>query len=146
MLDKLRQELLKKYSKHEKKWMFLNWIDQNWDIIFSNWVIETDEDIDTTLELLYNWIVKEKEEHINKIIIDIVDKVQMLTDDEQILSTDVKKYWFLIIWKDNDKSWVILPDIEWVADAKHSLSLIKSKYEMSGKVVVYSFTTNRIII
>lgn len=145
MLDKIHNKLFRNYWKSEKKWIFLSGIDKDGNTIFSNWVIKTDENLFDTVNLLYENFV-EPEEDVKYIVIDVVDKIQELNEAEQIFWTNVSKNWFLIICENTNESGLILPSIENVADAKHAISLVKNKCELSWDVEIYSFTTKKILV
>lgn len=148
MIEKIKEKIYLKYWKEEKNWIFLSAFDKSWELLFSNWVILTDEDIETSIETLYNGIIKSKEKEIKNIVIDIVDKIQEMSDPKEILAISPKEYGFLLVEYDatSKASWVILPNTEWIADAKHALSSIKKKYNLYWKVIIYTFTTTRIIL
>ncbi|MBS8122544.1 hypothetical protein [Candidatus Vampirococcus lugosii] len=145
MLDKIHNKLFRNYGKSEKKGIFLSGIDKDGNTIFSNGVIKTDENLFDTVNLLYENFV-EPEEDVKYIVIDVVDKIQELNEAEQIFGTNVSKNGFLIICENTNESGLILPSIENVADAKHAISLVKNKCELSGDVEIYSFTTKKILV
>ncbi len=146
MKERIKEVLYKDYSADEKKWIFFSWFDENLTELFSNWVVYTEDELDSCIDSLYSWVVEDHEKSLKYTVIDVVDNIQELTNPEDILKTDPQKYWFFLICQDSDDTWAILPNIEWVADAKHALSLVKKKYNLSGKVEVFVFTTNRIVI
>ena len=146
MKEIIKEVLYKDYSADEKKWIFFSWFDENLTELFSNWVVYTEDELDSCIDSLYSWVVEDHEKSLKYTVIDVVDNIQELTNPEDILKTDPQKYWFFLICQDSDDTWAILPNIEWVADAKHALSLVKKKYNLSGKVEVFVFTTNRIVI
>jgi hypothetical protein len=65
-----------------------------------------------------------------------ISKIPMITP---------KLYGFALV-DDAWTSWMILPWTKGVADAKHALFLIKQKYNIKGKVKIYIFTTDRLLV
>lgn len=146
MKELLQKYVFDKYSKEGNVGIFFSWFDKNWTQIFSNWVFQTQETLESVLENIYDWIIAEHEQNINMIAVDVISEKEELTNPNDILSTDIKNYWFLLVSLNDESSWIILPNTSWVADAKNSLSLIKQKYELSWNVSIYRFKTDRFVI
>lgn len=146
MIENIKNIIKDKYNLSESKWIFFSWFDQNWKLIFSNWLLETDKPLSTLIEDLYLWFIEKSKKKIKILICDVVTIITEITSYENIYSLSPKEYWFAMISIDSNSSWVILPDTFWVADAKNAFSLIKTKYWLKWKVRVYSFQTNRITI
>lgn len=77
--------------------------------------------------------------------VDIVTSLFEETNISKIPTTSVKQYGFYMI-DANNKSGVVLPNTKGVADAKNALYVLKQKYGISGKVKVFLFTTDRVIV
>ena len=77
--------------------------------------------------------------------IDIVTSIFEETNIGKIPDTSVRQYGFYVIDATN-KSGVILPNTKGVADAKNALYVIKQKYGITGKVKIFLFTTDRMIV
>ncbi len=83
--------------------------------------------------------------NIGLITIDIVTSLFEETNISKIPMTSVRQYGFYVIDGTN-KSGVILPNTKGIADAKNALFVLKQKYGISGKVKVFLFTTDRMIV
>lgn len=77
--------------------------------------------------------------------IDIVTTFFEETNIDKIPTTSPKLYGFAVV-DEHGKTGVILPATAGVADAKHALYLIKQQYLLQGKVKIYIFTTDRLLI
>jgi hypothetical protein len=103
--------------------------------------------LDTIIDSIYFWII-DKQYKNNKIVILLIDIVSNVVEwtIDHIIWTSSKEYWYCMVSESDNKSWAILPDISWVADAKNALYLIKTKYNMEWKVKLYKFNTDRIAV
>ncbi len=144
MLDKIKKVLFESYGSEEQKWIFLSWFSEEHWLIVSQGALTTDLSLHELLDVLY----KEIEENIKDIVfisIDIVSEIIQIERLDDALDKDPKEFWFALIWAEN-KSWVILPGIEWIADAKHALHHVKKKYDIQWNVEVFIFRTERIVV
>lgn len=146
MLEKIKKTVFKNYWIDEKKWAFFSWYEANWKLLFSHGVLDTDKDLEKVLEnLYYNYVDKQKE-NIKILLCEIVSSIIELTDNQEILSKSPKEFWFALISVESWKSWVILPDTQWVIDAKSALFQIQQRYSLDSKVKVFVFKTDKIQI
>lgn len=146
MIDEIKKYIFQKYQQDEKKGVFFSGFDSKWKLIFSTWIITTEKSLEEVIDKLYKWIIQKHESKLDIIVIDIVDNIVNLSNPQDILSNDMKKYWFVLESNIDDNCWVLLPNTEWIADAKHALAVIKQKNNLSWKVSVYSISTTRFAV
>ncbi len=147
MIDKIKSEISKKYKLSEKKWLFISIFGNNWKLLLSNWVISSNKSLEKAIETLWLWIFIKEEKNIKAIVVDIVVDSFQETDPVKLAQLDMQKYWIFLSNLEKTKSWVLLPNTTWIADAKHSLYILKQKYpELNWNVLIRAFTTDRFII
>lgn len=144
MIDKIKESIAKKYKLRDTKWLFVSWFDATWKLLFSEWVVESDQSLDSTVDLLYkNYIASVT--WITLLTLDVITTLYEETNITKIPVITPALYWFALV-DDHGTTWVILPWTKWVADAKHALYLIKQKYNVQWKVKIYVFTTDRLLV
>ncbi len=144
MVDKIKKVLFESYWSDEQKGIFLSGFDEDHELIMSQWVLKSD----LPLHELLDTLMEESDEAMSSVVfvaIDIVSEIIQLEDTNEILNQDPQEYGFALIGE-NDTSGVILPGVEWVADAKHALHNVKKKYGIEGNVEVYIFRTERLVV
>lgn len=146
MLDKIKKQILDKYKEDEKKGFFATAYDEDGKILASQWVFDTDKELPYLIDDIYYAYIDAHKDKVALLICDVVTNKIQLFDTKDILGTSPKQYWFYLMSQDGSKSGIILPDMAWVADAKNAIYLLKKKYELSGQVLIYSFTTDRMVI
>ncbi len=147
MLELIKNSIFTKHNQNDIKWIFMSAFDLNWNLLKSDWVIQTDKTLWEIVDLLYNSLFKQYEKNIKTFIIDIIISVNEEKNVQNILNNSTKQLWILLLSKDNpSKSWIILPDTKWVNTIKDALLTIKKKYWISWNVILYSFFTDRIVI
>ena len=147
MLKQLFEKIQSKYSLEEKKGVFISAFDKNGKLLLSKWVVFSDKSIKIQIQWIYNWFINSIEKKVKYIVVDIVKNIVQLNNPDDILSTNIKKFGVVIIWVDKQESWVMLPDVEGVADIRNALYLIKKKFNITDKkVIIYRFETDRFII
>jgi len=144
MIDKIKKALFESYWSDEQKGIFLSWFDEQHDLIMSQWVLKSDLPLHELIDTLTDEVDEEMKDVVF-VAVDIVSEIIQLESTEDILSKDPLEYGFALIGE-NDTSGVILPWVEWVADAKHALHNVKKKYGIEGNVEVYVFRTQRIVV
>lgn len=140
MLDDIKKAIFAKYTKTDNKWLFLSTFDQNWLPKTSNWVINSDKELNELIETLYHWII-ENQKDINNITIDIVTETQEIKDVKEIKNIPLQEYGILI--SSENKSWVLLPNTQWVTNIQDALKLIKEKNSLWGNIKIFKFKTDR---
>jgi len=143
MLDEIKQRIFTKYKPEESKWLFFSTFNKSWTLIASNWVIESDKEIDKMIDLLYHGIL-ENQTDVQKIIIDVVTELHEETNIQEILKLSPIEHWLCLANSaDRTKSWVLLPNTQWVTTIKQALLLIKQKHQLTGQVAFFVFNTDR---
>jgi len=145
MLEQIKKTLTTRYKLDDTKGIFLSVFNKKGDLLTSQGVLHTDKQLDSVVEKLYKWFAEDELKNIGLITIDIVTSLFEETNIGKIPTTSVKQYGFYMIDGSN-KSGVILPNTKWIADAKNALFVMKQKYGISGKVKVFLFTTDRMIV
>lgn len=146
MIDVLKKNIFKKYSPDEYKGLFLSWFDSNWNIIFSNWVLNTDKSLWDLIDYLYYLNIEKNIDSIVDLIIDVVTHQFEVSNPQDILALSIKDYGLYVYWLSWTQWWIMLPNTVDVADVRHALQLVKSKNSITDKVKVFAFKTDRIII
>ena len=144
MLEKLQQALEKKYKLRETKWLFVSGFDKDGKLQYSQGIVETDKPLDELLGTMFTKFIDPVKD-TKVITLDVVTTLFEETNITKIPTTQPKLYGFAIV-DDAGHTWVILPWTKGVADAKHALFLIKQKYGVNGKVKIFVFTTDRILV
>ncbi len=140
MLKKIEEVIYGKYNKDDVLWVFLSSFDKNNNMLTSQGALEPSKPLAVLLPLLY----KSLEGDSDFVAIDIVHDIIEHKDKDSFLSLDMAKHGlFLLSW---DKSGVILPDTAGIDSSKTALAAIKKKYAIDGKVRLFSFTTDRIVV
>jgi len=146
MLEKIKKVLFKTYNSEEKKGVFLSWFDKEHTLLSSEWVVDTKKPLHETVDTVYKKAIVPHLKEVMYVACDIVSDIIEIREIKKVLDLSPKEFWFVVVDQDDDTSWVILPNTEWVSDAKSALSYIKKKYGIHGKVEIYAFRTERIIV
>lgn len=145
MLEQIKKSITTRYKLDDTKGIFLSVFDKKWNLLTSQWVVHTDKTLDVVSEKLYKGFAEDMLKDIGLITIDIVTSLFEETNIGKVPTTSVKQYGFYVI-DGNNKSGVVLPNTKGIADAKNALYVLKQKYGISGKVKIFLFTTDRIIV
>lgn len=145
MLDEIKKVITTRYKLDDIKGVFLSAFDKKWNLLSSQGVLQTDKDLGSVSEKLYKSFAEDMIKQTWLITIDIVTSFFEETNITKIPLTSVKQYGFYVIDASN-KSGVILPNTKGIADAKNALYVIKQKYGITGKVKIFLFTTDRMIV
>ena len=145
MLEQIKKTLTTRYTLDDTKGVFISVFDKKGNLLTSQWVLHTDKNLWSVVEKLYKGFAEDMIKKIWLITIDIVTSLFEETNISKIPMTSVKQYGFYVIDGSN-KSGVVLPNTKWIADAKNALFVLKQKYGISGKVKVFLFTTDRMIV
>lgn len=145
MLEQIKKTLTTRYKLDDTKGVFISVFDKKGNLLTSQGVLHTDKSLDSVIEKLYKGFAEDMIKKIGLITIDIVTSLFEETNISKIPTTSVKQYGFYVIDGYN-KSGVVLPNTKWIADAKNALFVLKQKYGISGKVKIFLFTTDRMIV
>ena len=145
MIEEIKKLIYSKYKAEDKIWLFFSLFDDKWNLITSSGVLTSDKSLEDTITLIYNWIIKEKEENTKHIIIDIVNEITEQNDINTFLNMDPKTNWVLLAETQWDKTWVMLPNMKWITSMKQAVAWIKSKYQLQWDVTISTFTVDELI-
>lgn len=126
--------------------LFFSAFDNQWVLIVSHGVIQTDKPANQLITLIYNGLIAQYEWKIRMIACDIVQEIKQEDDISILLWYNPEQYWLRISTIDGSKSWVLLPQTAGVSDMKSWLLYLKSKYNIEGNVIMWVFTTKRVIV
>jgi len=141
MIKKIEEVVYGKYDKNDVVWVFLSSFDKDNHMLLSQGSLETSKPLWSLLPLLYTSVA-----HPNSafIAVDIVQDIVEHTEKDSFLALDMIKHGlFLLSW---EKSGVMLPGTIGIDSSKLALSAIKKKYAIDGKVRLFSFMTDRIVV
>lgn len=146
MLEKLKKKVFLKYKLEDNVWVFISSFDKKGKMLTSNWVLHTDKNLWEVLDDIYYAFVDEDIKNTKSLYVDVIKNLDELVKPDEIFGTDIWEKWLCLISLDGLNSWVMLPWTSWVKDAKSALSYIKQKYELSWKVRIFRFSTDRVVV
>ena len=146
MLEEIKKLIYTKYKPEDKIWLFFSLFDEKWNLLISNWVLTSDKSLEETINLLYDWIIKQQESNTKHIIIDVVNEITEQKDVAAFLNMDPKTNWILLAETQWDKTWVMLPNMKWITSMKQAVAWIKSKYQLQWDVTISTFTVNELVL
>lgn len=146
MLEKIKELIYSKYKPEDKIWLFFSLFDENWNLLISNGVLNTDKTLEDMINLLYNWILKKSESKTKHIIIDVINQITEQKDANAFLNMDPKTNWVLLTETQWNKTWLILPNTKWITSMKQAIAWIKSKYQLEWDVTISTFTVDELIL
>jgi hypothetical protein len=142
MLDSILQKLAWMYDVKKVYGVFLSLFDEHGVMIASQWTLETTKSMEQLIPVLYNALVWK--ETVGLVVVDIVKDIVEQTDKEKFAWLDMTVSGLCIVW--DGKSGVLLPWTIGIASSKDALAALKKKYDVTGKIRLYSFMTDRIIV
>lgn len=143
MLQKIKEYILKKYGKKKNLWFFISAFDKNNNLITSHWILFSDKWIETTIELVYKWLIQKYEKSIHHILLDIVQETKNLQNIWELDKISLEEYGICLMEKESEKTGILLPNLVWISTIPESLQLIKEKNNLKGDVDVLIFKTER---
>lgn len=146
MLQEIKNLIYSKYKAEDKIWLFFSIFDENWALIDSTWVVSTDKTLEESINLLYEGKIKQHENRVKHVIIDIVKEILPQTDINAFLQMDPKINWVILSETAWEKTWVILPNMKWITSMKQAIAWIKSKYQLQWDVTISTFTVNELTL
>ena len=146
MLEEIKKLIYSKHKPEDKIWLFFSLFDKKWNLLISNWVLTSDKSLEETINLLYDWIIKQQESNTKHIIIDVVNEITEQKDVAAFLNMDPKTNWILLAETQWDKTWVMLPNMKWITSMKQAVAWIKSKYQLQWDVTISTFTVDELIL
>ena len=146
MLQEIKNLIYSKYKAEDKIWLFFSIFDENWTLIDSTWVVSTDKTLEELVNLLYEGKIKQHENKVKHVIIDIVKEILPQTDINAFLQMNPKTNWVILSETAWEKTWVILPNMKWITSMKQAIAWIKSKYQLQWDVTISTFTVDELIL
>ncbi len=146
MLEEIKKLIYSKYKAEDKIWLFFSLFDDKWNLLTSNGVLTSDKTLEESINLLYNWIIKKEEGKTKHVIIDVVTQITEQKDVNAFLQMDPKSNWVLLAETQWDKTWVMLPNMKWIASMTQAVAWIKSKYQLQWDVAISTFTVDELTL
>ncbi|USN55603.1 MAG: hypothetical protein H6765_03275 [Candidatus Peribacteria bacterium] len=146
MLDLIKKALFASYNPEEIKGLFFSGYGEKKELAFSEGVVNTDKPLRELVEDLYESQVKPQLKNFQVLAIDVVSEIIDMADPNEILALSPEEFGFILVSLETDQSAVILPNTSGVADAKSALYDAKKKYGIAGKVELFVFRTERILL
>ena len=142
MLDKILQQVSLSHTLTDISGVFLSLFDAKGELIVSQWTLQTTKSIEQLIPVLYNALV---ESHtIVSVVVDVVKDIVEQTDKEKFAWLDMSLSGLCLVG--NGTSGVLLPWTVGIVSSKDALTALKKKYNIEGKIRLYGFATDRIII
>ena len=146
MLEEIKKLIYSKYKAEDKIWLFFSLFDDKWNLLTSNGVLTSDKTLEESINLLYNWIIKKEEGKAKHVVIDVVTQITEQKDVNAFLQMDPKINWVLLAETQWDKTWVMLPNMKWIASMTQAVAWIKSKYQLQWDVAISTFTVDELTL
>lgn len=145
MLERLKQIVAQHIALSETKGIFLSGFSTQGDLLVSSGVLTTDKSIGQVIDMLYHGLL-EWQKNIDHIIVDIIQAVETVTSPELLSSLNMQTHGIALTSIDHTKSGVMLPATMGVNSAGEALSLLKKKHNIEWNIVMYTFTTMRLMV
>jgi len=142
MLDKILQQLSVLYTMTDASGIFLSLFDAKGELVYSQWTLQTTKSMEQLIPVLYNSLVWSNT--VVSIVVDVVKDIVEQIDKEKFAWLDMSAVGICIVG--NWMSGVLLPWTIGIQSSKDALSALKKKYNVTGKIRLYSFATDRIIV
>lgn len=139
MIDTVLDSVSAIRSLDDVCWVFVSTFDSDGQMLWSHGSLQPTKNLKETVTVLYTSL---KPSVTHNICVDIVWDIVEITRKDDLLSLDMQQYGLCVsAW---DTSGVMLPWTQGVADAAAALATIKNKHNLTGKVRIYKFTTQRV--
>lgn len=142
MIEKILQKVAESYKITDIHGIVLSCFDMNGQLIASQWTLQTTKSIEELLPILYNALVWSKEG--KSFAVDVVKDIVEQIDKENFVWLDMSIYGICIVG--NGSSGILLPWTSGIRSSKDALVAVKKKYNITGKIRLYSFTTDRVVV
>lgn len=142
MIEKILQKIAQSYKITDIYGVVLSSFDINGQLIASQWVLQTTKSIEQLLPILYNALDWSKE--ANSFVVDVVKDIIEQTDKEKFVWLDMSMYGICIVG--SGSSGILLPWTSGIGSSKDALIAVKKKYNITGTIRLYAFTTDRVVI
>ena len=144
--DNIKNKLKDKINLQENWWVALNWFDENDKLLFSKWIIFSDEKRSINLKKLFDDFVLPNKK-VKILVIDFIENIKEIKSANEIKNLNLLEDW-LFLWDIKNDNWsFILPNTKWVNNFTTWLKAIKEKVQFSSNNVnVFTFKTKRFTI
>ncbi len=145
MLQQLKDLIAIHISLSDQKGLFFSLFDQNGALLESQGALVTDKPLEELLDLFYQGIISKREKETKKVVLDIVQWVQSMTNVSDFLSLSPKIYGVVLTSTKEKKTGILLPDTVGIDTMQQALAAIKQKHQLSWDVQIEVFQTKRLI-
>lgn len=122
---------------------FVSLYDEKDILLASQWLLSATKPLAESLDLMMRGVLQQYESKTHTMVVDIATDVQEESDIAALLLRSPLEYGICLLSDDGSKSGVLLPGTAWVKDMKQAIQICQSKNQLPGKVVLYSFRTQR---
>ncbi len=143
MLEKIKEAVFKTYKKTDNLWLFISAFNDKNELLVSSGVISSDKELEQLIDTLYHGLI-EKHKDITAAVIDVVTETAEVSDPKEIQNISLEEYGLLLITE--NKSWILLPNTEWVTDISTALKVIKEKNWLEWNAKITKFKTDRFAV
>ncbi len=143
MLDNIKKTVFKKYPKTDIRWLFISAFDKKNQLVISNWVMYTDKSLEELIETLFHGLL-EKYNNILYVVVDIITEISEVNNLNDIQNISIKDYGILL--NTENKSWILLPDTQWIDNIQKAIKIIKEKNWLTWNAKIIKFKTDRLIV
>lgn len=144
LLEAIKKVLFADHQPQEKTWLFLSLFSKDNHLIASEGVVQSTKTLTEVLDIIYSTFTHT--DATTTVVIDLVTHIDQQDDIQKLLPLSVADFGICLVSVDTHRSGVILPGTVGVKDMKQAIQLCKDKYQLSGKVVIYTFVTQRITL
>ena len=88
-------------------------------------------------------VLQQYESKTHMVVVDIATDIQEEPDITLLLARSPVEYGICLVNDDGSKSGVLLPGTAGIKDMKQAIQMCQQKNQLSGKVILYSFHTQR---
>ncbi len=144
MLHEVLKNVL--FANHKPQDMvnfFVSLYDDKDVLLASQWLLSTTKPLAESLDLMMRGVLQQHESKTHTFVVDIASDIQEEVDISALLLRSPLEYGIFMLSDDGSKSGVLLPSTAWVKDMKQAIQLCQQKNQLPGKVVLYSFRTQR---
>lgn len=139
----LKNVLFAKNKPQDMVNFFVSLYDEKDVLLASQWLLSATKPLAESLDLMMHGVLQQYENKTHTVIVDVVVDIQEELDISALLVRSPLEYGICLVSEDGSKSGVLLPSTAGVKDMKHAIQICQQKNQLSGKVVLYSFRTQR---
>lgn len=139
----LKNVLFASYKPQDVVSFFVSLYDDKDVLLASQWVLSSTQPLAESLDLMMRGVLQQYESKVHTIVLDIPRDIQEETDIAALLARSPSEYGICLMDEDGNKSGVLLPSTVGIKDMKQAIQVCQQKNQLSGKVVLHSFRTQR---